>query len=199
MDAYSHTHTHTHAHTHASTHARTNTHTHTRTRTRTLPHRAPTHPPTHARAHTHTQGYGLTLQEGVAALKCLGVDEEVAAASTWCQSHFIFDQRGDIVGMSCVYVSNTRSRLLLYSFISMSLLALVRASATRGKVARNSLRWTMGCDAHLPSAVLSYLGLGHVHNLARAPLDHKEATLAHPTSLDRGALHPRPHQSRPQP
>jgi len=87
----------------------------------------PTHLPTHPCTHTHKQGYGLTLQEGGAALKCLGVDEEVAAASTWSQSHFIFDERGDIVGRSYVYASNTRSRLLLYSFISTSLLALVRA------------------------------------------------------------------------
>jgi 2-polyprenyl-6-methoxyphenol hydroxylase-like FAD-dependent oxidoreductase len=45
------------------------------------------------------QGYGLTLQQGSASLLCLGVAEHVAAASTWSQSHFIFDSRGQIVAM----------------------------------------------------------------------------------------------------
>ena len=43
------------------------------------------------------QGYGLTLQQGSAALSCLGVADEVAAASTWSQSHFVFDSLGGIL------------------------------------------------------------------------------------------------------
>ena len=43
-------------------------------------------------------------------------------------------------------------------------------------------------EVALGSTVLSYLGLGHIHDLARAALDHKEPTLAGRTGLDGGAV-----------
>ena len=43
------------------------------------------------------QGFGLTLQQGGAALSRLGVQRAVAEASSWSASHFVFDNFGAIV------------------------------------------------------------------------------------------------------
>jgi hypothetical protein len=43
------------------------------------------------------QGYGLTLQQGGAALSRLGVADAVAAASSWSSSHFVFDSQGALL------------------------------------------------------------------------------------------------------
>ncbi len=43
------------------------------------------------------QGYGLTLQQGGLALRCLGVSDAIAQASSWDQSHFVFDSQGEVV------------------------------------------------------------------------------------------------------
>ena len=43
------------------------------------------------------QGFGLTLQQGGAALSRLGVQQAVAEASSWSASHFVFDNFGGIV------------------------------------------------------------------------------------------------------
>ena len=43
------------------------------------------------------QGFGLTLQQGGAALSRLGVQQAVAEASSWSASHFVFDNFGAIV------------------------------------------------------------------------------------------------------
>ena len=43
------------------------------------------------------QGYGLTLQQGGLALRCLGVSDAIAQASSWSQSHFVFDSQGEVV------------------------------------------------------------------------------------------------------
>ena len=43
------------------------------------------------------QGFGLTLQQGSASLKNLGLSDSIAHASTWSQSHFVFDSTGLLV------------------------------------------------------------------------------------------------------
>jgi len=43
------------------------------------------------------QGYGLTLQQGSFALTALGLSDAIVAASSWSQSHFIFDSQGQLV------------------------------------------------------------------------------------------------------
>ncbi len=52
---------------------------------------------------TRKQGYGLTLQQGGLALRCLGVSDAITQASSWSQSHFVFDSQGEVVCV-CVYV-----------------------------------------------------------------------------------------------
>ena len=44
------------------------------------------------------QGYGLTLLQGVTALRRLGIYDQVAAVDTPSRSHFIFDASGDLIG-----------------------------------------------------------------------------------------------------
>ena len=44
------------------------------------------------------QGYGLTLLQGVAALKRLGVFETIKHNDTPSRSHYVFDSRGKIIG-----------------------------------------------------------------------------------------------------
>jgi len=43
------------------------------------------------------QGYGLTLQQGSRSLARLGVGADVAAASTYSSSHWVFDQGGGVL------------------------------------------------------------------------------------------------------
>jgi 2-polyprenyl-6-methoxyphenol hydroxylase-like FAD-dependent oxidoreductase len=43
------------------------------------------------------QGYGLTIQQGGLALRCLQLGEAVAGAASWSQSHFVFDSNGAVV------------------------------------------------------------------------------------------------------
>ena len=43
------------------------------------------------------QGYGLTIQQGGLALRCLQLGEAVAGAASWSQSHFVFDSHGAVV------------------------------------------------------------------------------------------------------
>jgi hypothetical protein len=50
------------------------------------------------------QGYGLTLQQGGLALRCLGVSDAIAQASSWAQSQFVFDSQGSVCACVCVCV-----------------------------------------------------------------------------------------------
>jgi hypothetical protein len=56
---------------------------------------------------TRKQGYGLTLQQGGLALRCLGVSDAIAQSSSWAQSRFVFDPQGEVVCVCacvCVFV-----------------------------------------------------------------------------------------------
>eukprot|EP00947_MAST-08B_sp_MAST-8B-sp1_P002898 g2898.t1 len=44
-----------------------------------------------------SQGYGLTMQQGTAAVQSLGIAEAVARASAWSSRHFVFDPAGNPV------------------------------------------------------------------------------------------------------
>ena len=48
--------------------------------------------------HARRQGYGLTILQGISALKSLGIFDQVLEEDTPSRSHFIFDKDGKILG-----------------------------------------------------------------------------------------------------